>query len=198
MTSEYLLLRRLRLPGIAIVAAIAPFATAMAMDTCSGQVSAAALHPLPNPTVAVLDLFDNSARSLELGSAFTDGMKRGGMRVDGTPTVKAVVTISILGGGGRSRSRYREADRNDWASLGGGVYRAPPDQPNNSILTPASPEQTPPLIVRIELRDAAGRQVDWIATLQCTPRGGDDQRLAFEIGELVGRLGGKRVDSAPF
>jgi hypothetical protein len=182
---------------IAIVAVIVPCATSIAMDTCSGQLSAAALHPLPNPAITILDVFDNSARSLRLGRIFTDGMKRGGMRVDGTPTLKAVVTVSNLGGGDSYRPRYRAADRNDSYALEGGVYRALPDLPSDSILAPASPAQAPLLIVRVELRNAESAQVDWIASLQCTPRGGDDQRLAFELGELVGRSAGKRIESSP-
>jgi hypothetical protein len=189
-------LARVWLAGTAIFAASGALASAAAMDACGGRFSAAALHPLPVPAVIKLEVFDDSSRSLRLGQAFTDGIRRGGMRVDGTPTIMAVVSVNVLGGSSY-QPRYRSPDRNESAWLEGGLHRALPDLPTESILLQASPAQATLLTARIELRDAASRQVDWIGSIQCTPQGTDDQQLAFEIGELVGRSAGKRIENAP-
>src|SRR5215472_8721042 len=86
------------LAGLCLVVTLAT--PAHAMDGCTGQYSAAALSPLPTPTVISLDLSGSTVTSPDLAQAFTRGMQEAGQHV-GTPA-NAVLTLSwsISGQGG--------------------------------------------------------------------------------------------------
>src|ERR1700761_167234 len=88
--------------GIALALAGVLAAPAAAMDACNGQFSAAALSPLPTPTVISLDLSGSTITAPALVQAFTQGMQDAGQRV-GAPS-NAVLTLSwnVLGQGGAS------------------------------------------------------------------------------------------------
>jgi hypothetical protein len=182
---------------------------ACAMDTCSGQYSAALLHPLPAPMVVGLQLSNPSDRNVSLAKAFTNGMREAGLVVTGTPTVQLSLTAQVLGQGGGSTSGGglnpgggTQSGASSWSgggasSLQGGQNPALPDFPDSSIFAPQQPVQSALLVLRVEARNTQDNTLSWIAVVQCTMQGTDDQTRAYELGHLVGGSIGKRLDATP-
>jgi len=205
---------RYRFPGGVAVAAGAAFLAlslgqARAMDSCSGQYSAALLHPLPTPLVAAVQLSINTPRNASLAQAFTNGMREAGLTVSGSPTVMLTMTSQVLGqgGGGTGDDELHpgsgaQSGVSNWsgggaASLRGGQTSALPDFPSSDMFAPQQPVQSALLILRVEAHNAQDNSLSWVAVLQCTMQGTDDQRRAYEIGRLIGGSIGKRVADTP-
>jgi hypothetical protein len=182
---------------------------ASAMDTCTGKYSAALLHPVAEPAVVALDLHDSSDVNAALGQAFTNGMREAGRVVSGTPTVKLSLTYQILGqgggdagGGGLNQGGGAQTGWSNWsgggaAALQGGQSLALPDFPRNDAFSPQQAVQSALLVLRVEARNTRDNALDWVASLQCTMLGGDDQKLAYQLGFLIGGAFGKRRDDSP-
>jgi hypothetical protein len=179
----------------------------LAMDSCTGQFSAAALQPLPVPNVVALDLRDSSDTNVTLARAFTDGMRAAGQRVDGAATTKLTLIYQTIGqnsgsdagsgapGGAGSGWSDWSGDNAPW--LQGGQSAALPDMPRYDMFSPAPAPQPVILMLRAQLRDAQSNAIDWVATLQCTPQGNDNRQLAYDLGTLIGGAIGKRIDRTP-
>jgi hypothetical protein len=177
------------------LAAAAPSAS-WAMGSCSGQYSAAALKPLPQPTVARVDLFDNSPRNVRLSQALMRGMNNAGMTTAGSGNVRLSVSYTLSGGGGggygRERNSYDQwGAQSAWGGMSGGVSIEQPGMPRFGPAPSAGPQT---LYLRADLRDAASGLPLWIATIQCQVQTGNEQQLAYDIGTLIGQSAGKRVD----
>lgn len=178
---------------------------AQAMDSCSGQYNATLIQPLPVPTVVRLDLHDSSPTNVKLASAFTNGLQQAGVNVQGQPTVKLVLTFSILGQGEGSGPGKRYLDKNatGWSNgsnapwLQGGMTFSMPDMPRYDMFSPQQPAQSGLLALRVEARDAISNATDWVAVVQCTLQGSDNQLLAYQLGYRIGELFGKRVSQGP-
>jgi len=188
--------------------------TAAAMNTCGGELSSAALQPLPVPAVVGLDLSDSSPTSATLAAAFTRGMSVAGAQVpDGqAATVKLRLTWQVLGqggsgqGGGNALVPMQPGPQGTGASvwsgnsqtfLQGGIDRAMPDMPNYDMFAPGQSAQSGLLIFRAEARNPAGDTIYWIGSVQCTLTGGDNQTLAYQLGQLIGSAIGQRRDRVP-
>ncbi len=181
------------------LAAIGP-SGAWAMSSCSGQYSAAALRPLPQPAVAALDVLDNSPRNMRLSQALTRGMNDGGMTTAGSGNVRLSVSYTLSGGGGggygRTRNSYDQwGAQSEWGGMSGGVPMEQPGMPRFGAAPSPGPRT---LMLRADLRDAATGLPLWIATIQCQVRTSNEQQLAYDIGTLIGRSAGKRVDRSSF
>lgn len=181
-----------------------------AMESCSGMYSATLLHPLAEPTVVALDLWDSSDISTQLGKAFTSGMREAGTTVAGTPTVKLRLSYQIIGqggggnsaGGGLNQGGGPQTGWTSWsggnaAALQGGQTAALPDIPNFDAFSPKQPVQSALLIVRFEARNVGTDAPDWVASLQCTLQGTDNKTLAYQLGRLIGGAIGKQRSNAP-
>ena len=174
--------------------AIAPCG-AGAMDSCRGQWSAAALSPLPQPTVAPVALFGSSTANSQLAQAFAQGLNGGGLATGGAANVRLSVSYSTMGGGGGGLGRTRDSydqwgAQNQWAGMAGGVSIEMPGMPRFG----AAPGPTPQtLMLRAELRAMATGLPLWIATMQCQVQTADPQRLATDIGTLIGQSAGKEI-----
>jgi hypothetical protein len=176
-------------------AAIAPSGT-WAMSSCSGQYSAAALKPLPRPTVATIDVFDNSPRNTRLSQALTRGLNNAGLTTAGTGNVRLSVSYTLSGGGGGGYGRMRDSydqwgAQSEWGGMSGGVPMEQPGMPRFGAAPSPGPRT---LMLRADLRDAATGRPLWIATIQCQVQTGDEQQLAYDIGTLIGQSAGKQVD----
>jgi hypothetical protein len=191
----------------AVLGLAAPTGPARALDSCNGQYSAAALQPLPIPTVVTLDLRDSSPVNVNLAKAFTSGMQQAGLNVDGPPTVKLSLTFSIIGQGGSSGGRaappvgagadgsYATGSNAPW--LNGGFTAQLPDMPRYDLFTPQQPAQSALLMMRVEANDPSAGKTVWIGSIQCTLLGNDNQTLAFQLEYRIGGTLGKRVDNGP-
>jgi hypothetical protein len=191
----------------AMLGLAAPIGPAQALDSCSGQYSAAALHPLPVPTVVKLNLRDSSPVNVTLAKAFTTGMQQAGLQVDGPPTVTLSITFTVLGQGGSSGPGPAQPGGTGTDGGSGSGTNAPwlqggwtaelPDMPRYDIFTPQQPAQSALLVLRVEAADPSSGTTDWIGSIQCTLLGNDNQTLAFQLGYRIGGTLGKRVDQAP-
>lgn len=190
----------------AMLGLAAPIGPARALESCSGQYAAAALHPLPVPTVVKLNLRDNSPVNVNLAKAFTAGMQRAGLQVEGTPTVNLSITFTILGQGGSSGPGSAQPGGPGTGGRGGSDANAPwlqggwtaqlPDMPRSGLFTPQQPAQSAFLVLRVEATDPTGA-IDWVGSVQCTLLGNDDQTLAYQLGYRIGGTLGQRVEQSP-
>jgi hypothetical protein len=179
------------------------------MDSCSGRYSAALITPLAQPTVVTLDIADSSDLSARLGQAFTSGMQQAGVATAGTPTVRLTLTYQIVGqggstgdGGGLSSGGGPQTGWSNWSSddeaaLQGGMALALPDIPKFDTFAPQQPAQSALLMLRAEARNVGAAAPNWVATVQCTLQGSDNNLLAYQLGYLLGGAIGKRLRSAP-
>src|SRR5271165_3880674 len=184
----------------AVLGLAALIGPARALDSCSGQYSAAALHPLPVPTVVKLNLRDSSQVNVNLATAFTAGMQQAGLQVEGTPTVTLSITFTIFDQGGSSGPGPAQPGGTGTGSGGGSDANAPwlqggwtaqlPDMPRYGLFTSQQPAQSGLLVLRVEA-------TDWVGSIQCTLLGSDDQNLAFQLGYRIGGTLGQRVDQTP-
>jgi len=192
------MINRTTIVGIAATAlclAAAP-SGAWAMGSCSGQYSAAALKPLPRPTVATIDVLDNSPRNLQLSQALTRGMNNAGLATAGTGNVRLSVSYTLTGGGGGGYGRRRDSydqwgAQSEWGGMSGGVPMEQPGMPRFGAAPSPGPRT---LMLRADLRDTTTGLPLWIATIQCQVQTGNEQQLAYDIGTLIGQSAGKRVD----
>jgi hypothetical protein len=183
---------------------------AYAMQSCTGTYSAALLHPLTQPTVVALDLADSSVLTTSVGQAFTNGMQAAGVAMSGTPTVRLRLTYQVMGqnggggngGGGLNTGGGPQTGWSSWsggdaAALQGGQTLALPDIPNYDAFSPAQPVQSALLILRAEARNKDADAPDWVASVQCTMQGTDNQTLAYQLGYAIGGAIGKERDKTP-
>jgi hypothetical protein len=200
------LLALLGLGGIAVAG------PALAMDTCNGEFSASPLRALPVPATVGLDLADSSQTNTALAGAFTNGLSNAGATMAGAQpaTVKLRLTWQIIGQGGSNPGSGNNPlvpmqpgaqgtgaaiwSGNSQTFLSGGIDRAMPDMPNYSAFAPGQSAQSGLLIFRAEARDASGGTIYWIGSVQCTLTGGDNQTLAYQLGQLIGGALGQRRD----
>jgi len=193
-----------RLAAISFAVAALAAGSAHAMGTCTGNYSATLLHPLAVPTVVGLDLSDNSTTTMQLGQAFTGGMKDAGVTVTGTPTVKLRVTYDVAGqggstpgGGAMTQAGDPQTGWSSWsggqmAALQGGITLAMPDIPNYSMFRPQQPPQSALLMLRAVATNVGTQNPVWIGVLQCTVKTTDNLALARELGYLLGGALGHR------
>jgi hypothetical protein len=210
---EPAMLRRY-IEGTAVTALGAAFVAigvgqASAMDSCTGKYSAALFHPLAEPTVVALDLHDSSDVNAALGKAFINGMREAGRLVSGPPTVKLSLSYQVLGqgggdtgGAGLNQGGGGQSGWSNWsgggaAALQGGQTLALPDFPRNDVFSPQQPVQSALLVLRVEARNTRDNTLDWVASLQCTMQGSDNQTLAYQLGYLIGGVLGERRDESP-
>jgi hypothetical protein len=150
---------------------------------------------LPQPAVVGVDLTDNSPENAALATAFTDGMSSAGAQVPGSQaaTVKMRLSWQVLSPGGGSGS----GDSGSSAGaaqpfLQGGPQREAPSIPNSGVITGRQTTQPGLLVFRAEARDPSGATVFWIGLLQCTLLGSENDKLLFELGQLIGGSIGQR------
>jgi hypothetical protein len=199
--------------AIGILLAAGLSAPAAAMNACTGQYSAAALSPLPTPTVISLDLSGSTVTPSNLAQAFSRGMQEAGQRV-GSPS-NAVLTLSwsVIGQGGASRNGGgngvgtpfaggNATDWSDWSGnnaawLQGGETAALPGIPSYTSFSPRPAVQTALLVMRAQVRPSGAGVAAWIATLQCTMQPVENTELAYQLGRLIGSAAGREIKQSP-
>jgi hypothetical protein len=207
-----MMVKPMRAALTAVLALLAARTAVQAMPSCSGEISAALLQPLPAPTVIALDLRDSTPVNVSLSNAFTNGMREAGAPVGTAPTVKLILTYQVLGQGGGSGGSgpgsnpgLADSSRTGWSSwagnsqtwLQGGLSAALPDLPRYDMFSPQQAVQSALLVVRAEAHDARTNAIDWIGSVQCTMQSVDNQTLAYQLGYVIGGNMGKRVSRAP-
>jgi hypothetical protein len=183
---------RFAVAALALVAAAAA-RPAAAMESCSGTYSATLIQPLPNPLVVALIVYDDSPRNLALAAQFKAGMQSAGVAVSGTPTVRLSLTVAL--NGGTDDAAPVPSSDNSFSWMSGGIRPQAPDQTQFGRAS----QDTPPVTVqlRADVRPESGGPVAWVATLRCAMQGNDEQRLAYDIGVVIGRAIGRRADQVP-
>ena len=196
---------------LAAMALAAPVGQAYGLDSCAGRYSAALLKPLAQPAIVALDLADSSDVSARLAASFTSGMQEAGVTVTGTPTIRLRLSYQVAGqGGGDGRGSGGSLDQGGGAATGwatwsgggaaglqGGLSLALPDFPNYDAFSPQQPVQSALLMFRVEARNIGAEAPNWVAWMQCTLQGTDNQTLAHQLGHLIGGAFGKERDNAP-
>ena len=194
-------------------AAVAVFAAAgspaYALESCTGQYSAALLRPLAQPPVVALDLSDSSGVAANLAASFSKGMQQAGVVMIGTPTIRLRLSYQIAGqegstppGSGLNQGGGGSTGWSTWsggsaAALQGGQTMALPDFPNYDAFSPQQPVQSALLMFRVEARNVGVDAPNWVAWMQCTLQGADNQTLAYQLGYLIGGAFGKERENAP-
>jgi hypothetical protein len=193
--------------GISLAAVL--IAPAVAMNACTGQYSAAALSPLPTPTVISLDLSGSTITPPDLAQAFTRGMQDAGQKV-GSPS-NAVLTLSwnVMGQGGGTGNGagtpFAGGNATDWSNwsgsnavwLQGGETAALPGIPSYTAFSPRPAAQSALLVMRAQVRPSGAGVAAWIATLQCTMQPVQNSELAYQLGRLVGSAIGREIKQTP-
>ncbi len=191
---------------------VALAAPAGAMNACTGQYSAAALSPLPIPTVISLDLSGSTVTSPELAQAFTRGMQEVGQQV-GSPS-NAVLTLSwsVSGQGGSTNNGgngagtpYAGGNAAGWGNSSGGnaawlqgdETAALPGIPSYTMFSPRQAAQSALLFLRAQVRPSGAGVAAWIATLQCTMQPVENNELAYQLGRVIGSAMGREVNASP-
>ena len=131
-----------------------------------------------------------------LAERFTAGLRLADVAVGPKPNVLLYVSGSMLGdasghGGGASRT-YR-----DMSVFNGGKTHALPSMPSGQLSAAQTPPRPPTLFIKVQATVTGATRVAWVATIQCQRTGPNDGLLATELGQLVGGILGKRVESAP-
>jgi hypothetical protein len=202
--------RRVEMPGVlalASVFALMGVTQAHALESCSGKYSSALLHPLAEPPVVTIDLADSSDVNTRLAGAFTSGLREAGVAVGGQPTIRLRLSYQVVGQGGgnaagpgtgsNADTGWSSWSGGDAASLQGGQTLALPDLPNYDAFSPQQPVQSALLMFRVEARNVGAEVPSWVAWMQCTMQGTDNQTLAYQLGYLMGGAFGKRRDNVP-
>lgn len=183
-------------------------AMAHAQGVCPGVYSATLLKPLPTPTVVALNVASSSSASSESVQAFMSGLRAAGVTTTGTPTALLRVTYQVAGEGGStpggpamSQAGNPQTGWSSWSNgaqsaLQGGISLALPDIPSASMFNPRTKAQSGLLMLRAEIRNSPSEPASWIAVVQCTVRTPDTNRLARQLGYVLGGALGKRVDKA--
>lgn len=179
--------------GIALIA-IAWSGSALAMGSCRGTYAAFLLHALPARPVVALDVRDASPRNQGLADRFLAGMREAGIATGTDPNVTLHVTssqiIETAGGSGR-RPERRAAGL---SALQSGNLRSRPAMPSNRITAPAPGRAPPMLDLRVDAIRRNESRVSWFASVQCRATGTDRGQLAQDLGRVIGRALGKRIE----
>ena len=83
------------------------------------------------------------------------------------------------------------------AGVQGGQSLALPDFPDYDAFSPQQPVQSALLMFRVEARNVGADTPNWVAWMQCTLSGTDNQMLAYQLGYLIGGAFGKEHDNEP-
>jgi hypothetical protein len=178
---------------------------AAAMESCTGQYSAAALSPLPTPVLVSLDLSGSTITSPDLAQAFTRGMQDAGQPMQGPSNAILTLSWSVTGQGGAGNggafTGSNTAGWSNWSGsntpwMQGGETAALPGIPSYTMFSPKPAVQSALLFLRAELRPTGARVAAWIATVQCTIQPVDNKQLAYQLGRLIGGAIGKEVNNS--
>jgi hypothetical protein len=140
-------------------------------------------------------------------------MQDAGQRV-GTPS-NAVLTLSWnvigqgggtgTGGGNGAGSPYAGDNATGWSNwsggnaawLQGGETAALPGIPSYSMFSPKPAVQSALLVLRAQVRPTGAGVAAWIGTLQCTIQPVENNKLAYELGRLLGSAIGREISQRP-
>ena len=82
---------------------------------------------------------------------------------------------------------------NSQTFLQGGIDRSLPDMPNYDAFAPGAVGAIGPAdLPRRGARCGRRSTIYWIGSVQCTMKGGDNQTLAYQLGQLIGGAIGQR------
>jgi len=180
---------------------------AAAMESCTGQYSAAALSPLPKPVSVSLDLSGGTITSPDLAQAFTRGMQEAGQQMQGPSNATLTLSWSVVGqgGAGNGGGTFMGGNPAGWSNgpgsnapwLQGGETAVLPGIPSYTMFSPKPAVQSALLMLRAQVRPTGASVAAWIATVQCTIQPVDNTQLAYQLGRLIGGAIGKEVNNSP-
>lgn len=179
--------------ALALLAGVAACAApAMAMQSCEGTVAATPLHPLPETIVVGLDLRDASPRALQLAEKFKAGLKLANVATGPEANVLLYVAGSSLGDGG-GRGGMSERSYSGMSVFQGGMDPGSPQMPAGRLRGAKTRPSLPTLFIRAEATVVGTKRVAWVASIQCQQTGPDEDRLAVDLGRVIGGVLGKQV-----
>lgn len=169
---------------------------AMANQTCQGSYTATLLNPLPKQVVVGLDVRVGSPRNRQLADRFLAGVRNAGVAVGTQPNVLLHITTSRLGD---TSSRPSAGARRKYPESSGLVGAQPvlPPLPSTGLTAPRSASTPPLLFMRVDATVGNASRVSWLAALQCRMIGSDEGQLAEDLGQVVGKALGHRIERQP-
>ena len=175
---------RTALPAAAVLLALAGPALG-APSACNGNLRASLVHPLPKPlTVGTSRSIDDVANP-ELARRFAGGLSKAGLTMvdTGSSTLSIAVSVTAPAGGGSGvTSGYYKGF--EWMS--GSPTATAGRLPSIRGAT---------LSISAVLTDNTAIAQSWVATIDCRVQTEDPGTLAEFIGNAIGRVVGKDIDS---
>ena len=185
------------LAGVVTLSAIAWINIAAATEACQGSYITAVLQPLPSNPIVGLDVRDRSPRNLRLAELFKAGLRQSGAVVGEHPNVVLRLTVSRLGDFAHESRTPPAKSYPEFAGLQGGMQPELPPIPSQGLIVPRSPPKPPLMFVRVDATVGDASRPSWLASIQCSLFGTDEQ-LAGDLGRLVGSTLGERTERRPF
>lgn len=174
--------------------AIAWSGHASAMGTCDGTYAAFLLHALPQRPVVRLDVRNTAPANQRLADRFLAGMREAGVSTGANPDVTLHVTtsVSIDNAGGSNRRPERRAA--GLSALQSGNLPSRQVMPRGRLRTPSQARSAPLLELDVDAIRRTETRVSWRVSVHCRPTGTDRGQLAQDLGLVVGRALGRRIE----
>lgn len=169
---------------------------ASASQVCQGTYVTAAFHPLPQHIAVEVAVATPSPRNLELVDEFLNGIRKTGV-VTATPGTVVLHVNASLASSNADQSQARQ-QRADFFGTQGGIKFRLPDMPSTGITSPPAATPLPVRLLRIEATIRRTGQTAWLASVRCRMIGTDEEQLARDLGQLVGKTLGKTTHRQPF
>lgn len=172
----------------AMVAAmiVVGFVPAAGAEGCAGSIAATLIHPLPQPVIVALDPRDDAPESRARAAQFMQGLRDGGAKLDGTPTVSLGIAYSFIGLDSDRPAAPPRDSYTDFGGLAGGMNPALPAETRLRLRPPSHPHDPVTLVLRADLTRHGATQVLWVASLQCQLSEQEATSLAYDLGRLIG------------
>lgn len=173
-----------------LLAGSAHWSAVQATSSCTGNLAASLVHPLPSPlTVALQNSVDNSANPA-LARQFVNGLRQAGVTVSDQGNVMLSLTVTLVPSAA-SVSAARGL---------GGTYKGFDWNSGEQVPGPGQGPgiQSANLSMSITLTDNAQSTLSWVATLQCKVQSTSSTTVAAFMGEVIGRSLGMNIDRKAF
>lgn len=169
---------------------------ASASQVCQGTYVTAAFHPLPKHITVEVAVRTPSPRTLHLVQEFLKTVRKAGVAVSTPATVVLHVNTSLVSSTADQFEGRQQ--RTDFFGTQGGVKLRLPDMPSRGMTSPPSSTPLPLRAIRIEATVRHTGQTSWLASVRCRMIGTDEEQLARDLGQLVGRTLGRTTEQQPF
>jgi hypothetical protein len=165
---------------LAAFLACAGQADAKPEGSCSGNLRAALVDPLPKPLILGASKRISDTANPELTRRFVDGLRDAGLTISEQPNATLSIAVSVVPG---KSSRVR-----------GGAYQGFEWMSGAPVQGDASHDiRSAMLSISATVVDTATASQSWVGTIDCTIRTNDPGGLAEFIGKTIGSAVGRNV-----